>query len=129
MLWASMAVPDLFTKSEQKAIIDQMLKKQHLDGAWSLGPWAAHPEAAHSPGGNSYAIGFAAYVLLKAGIAPNDPPLLRARDWLESNQDPKTGAWPAVSMNKRYPGGSMEEHFLQDAATAFAAMALIETGR
>jgi hypothetical protein len=32
-------------------------------------------------------------------------------------------------MNKRYPAGSMEEKFLQDAATAFAALALVEAGQ
>ena len=40
---------------------------------------------------------------------------------------PATGAWPAVSMNKRYPEGSMPSLFMQDAATAFAALALIES--
>ena len=34
-----------------------------------------------------------------------------------------------VSMNKRYPEGSMESRFMQDAATAFASLALIEAGR
>jgi hypothetical protein len=67
--------------------------------------------------------------LLKAGIAPSDPALLRTWDWRKSNQDPKTGAWAAVSMKKQYPAGSMEERFLQDAATAFPAMALIEANR
>ena len=33
------------------------------------------------------------------------------------------------SMNKRYPEGSMESLFMQDAATAFASLALIEAGR
>jgi len=48
----------------------------------------------------------------------------RALDWLRTHQDPGTGAWPAVSMNKIYPAGSMEEKFMQDAATAYAAAAL-----
>ena len=32
-------------------------------------------------------------------------------------------------MNKRYPEGSMESRFMQDAATAFASLALIEARR
>jgi hypothetical protein len=32
-------------------------------------------------------------------------------------------------MNKRYPEGSMESRFMQDAATAFASLALVEAGR
>jgi hypothetical protein len=51
------------------------------------------------------------------------------RAWLAARQDPTTGAWPDVSMNKRRPAGSMEAQFMQDAATAFAAMALLEGTR
>jgi hypothetical protein len=54
---------------------------------------------------------------------------MRAWEWLKSHQDRQSGAWPAVSMNKRYPDGSMQERFLRDAATAFAAMALAEAGQ
>jgi hypothetical protein len=32
-------------------------------------------------------------------------------------------------MNKRYPPNSMEASFMQDAATAFAALALVEANR
>jgi hypothetical protein len=32
-------------------------------------------------------------------------------------------------MNKRYPEGSMESRFMQDAATAFASLALLEANR
>jgi hypothetical protein len=35
-------------------------------------------------------------------------------------------AWPALSMNKRRPAASMEALFMQDAATAFASLALLE---
>jgi hypothetical protein len=48
--------------------------------------------------------------------------------WLKAHQDLQTGVWPAVSMNKKYPAGSMQEKFLQDAATAFAAAALARDG-
>jgi hypothetical protein len=54
---------------------------------------------------------------------------MRALAWLRSHQDTKTGAWPAQSMNKRRPAESMEALFMQDAATAFASLALIEGGR
>jgi hypothetical protein len=50
----------------------------------------------------------------------------RALAWLRSHQDPATGAWPAVSMNKKRPAGSMEALFMQDAATAFASIALVD---
>jgi squalene-hopene/tetraprenyl-beta-curcumene cyclase len=94
---------------------------------WSLesvGPWTAHPNALVSISSISYATAFTTYVLQQVGISS-----ARALEWLKSHQDPQSGTWPAVSMNKRYPVGSMEEKFLQDAATAFAALALIEAGQ
>jgi len=65
------------------------------------------------------------------GKCVSSPPssVARALDWLKAYQDPQTGAWPAVSMNKKYPVGSMQEKFLQDAATAFAAAALARRER
>jgi hypothetical protein len=62
-------------------------------------------------------------------VSPSEPRLARALLWLTGHQDRDTGAWPALSMNKRYPAGSMESFFMQDAATAFASLALIEAGR
>ena len=108
------------------------LGKQQSDGGWtieSLGPWAAHPDAPPASGSNAYATAFTTFALLRGGIAATDSRLSNALTWLQSHQDPKTGAWAAVSMNKRYPDGSMESRFLQDAATAFASLALIEAGR
>ena len=127
LLWASTELPELLPAPDRRALIEEVLKKQQADGSWtlaSLGPWDAHPDAPASSGGNSYATAFTAYVLGQAGA-----PSPRALAWLKAHQDPHTGAWPAVSMNKRYPPGSMEEKFLQDAATAFAALALVESGQ
>ena len=44
-------------------------------------------------------------------------------------QDPATGAWPSVSMNKVYPEGSIQRQFMTHAATGYAAAALIACGR
>ena len=132
LLWASTKLPGILTEAAARSLIAEVVQKQQPDGGWtleSLGPWPAHPEAMVSTGSDSYATGFAAYVLLKAGVAPSQPALVRAWEWLKSHQDRQSGAWSAVSMNKRYPAGSMQEHFLQDAATAFAALALAEAGQ
>jgi hypothetical protein len=128
MLLARPFVPDALRLS----ITADALGAQQPDGGWtieSLGPWMAHPDAPPATGTNAYATAFTTFALLRGGVAASDARLTKALTWLQANQDPKTGAWAAVSMNKRYPEGSMESRFMQDAATAFAPLALIEAGR
>jgi squalene-hopene/tetraprenyl-beta-curcumene cyclase len=146
MLWASTKLPSITTAPARQATIDELLRRQQADGGWtieSLGPWTEHPDAPVSPAAgasHSYATAFTTFVLKQAlgardsGLATGASGLgssssvrsstNRALEWLKAHQDPQTGAWPAVSMNKKYPAGSMQEKFLQDAATAFAAAAL-----
>jgi squalene-hopene/tetraprenyl-beta-curcumene cyclase len=128
LLLAPGSIPDAVRRS----ITADALSKQQADGGWtieSLGPWMAHPDAPPSSGSNAYATAFTTVALLRGGVTASDPTLAKALMWLQSHQDPATGAWPATSMNKRYPEGSMESRFMQDAATAFASLALIEAGR
>ena len=130
-LWASSRRRDLLLEPERRALVADVLSKQQPDGGWtlsSIGPWAAHPQKPPVSGSSSYATGYVTYVLQRAGVGHSEPRLARALSWLASRQDRDTGAWPEVSMNKRYPAGSMESFFMQDAATAFASMALIEAG-
>jgi len=130
LLWASSRLPEVLPA--RQPLIDEILAAQQPDGGWtiqSLGPWMDHPNATPSEGSNSYATGFVAYVLQKAGVPRANPRLVRALAWLKSHQDRESGAWPAMSMNKQYPEGSMQIGFMQDAATSFAALALIEAGQ
>jgi squalene-hopene/tetraprenyl-beta-curcumene cyclase len=129
LLWASASMPGLLSDASRTALIAEIFERQHADGGWTvagLGPWMAHPDAPPAPGSHAYATAFAAFVLQRAGVPASEAGLARAIAWLRSHQDPATGAWPAVSMNKRYPAGSMQSLFMQDAATAFAAMVLVE---
>jgi hypothetical protein len=132
LLLASRVRPDMLPAGERDALIALAFAKQQADGGWdaaSLGPWDAHPNAPAATGSGSYATAFVTYVLQRAGISRVDPRLARAIAWLNTHQDADTGAWAAVSMNKAYPAGSMESMFMQDAATAFASLALIEAGQ
>ena len=106
-----------------------MLGKQDQDGGWSiesLGPFVSHSEAPPSKGSNAYAIAFTCFALETAGVSKSNPSLKRALDWLVSHQDPQSGTWKASSMNKNFAADSMEVRFMQDAATAFASLALLE---
>jgi squalene-hopene/tetraprenyl-beta-curcumene cyclase len=128
-LWASSARPSALSESMRASLVADVFAKQQADGGWSaesLGPWTPHPDAPRSTGSDAYATSFTAFVLERGGVAAAHPGLSRALAWLRSHQDPVTGAWVAISMNKRRPPGSMEGLFMQDAATAFAALALIE---
>jgi squalene-hopene/tetraprenyl-beta-curcumene cyclase len=128
LLWASSRLKDLLSTSARQALIEEIFRAQAADGGWStqsLGPWKAQSGAPEATGSSSYATGFVAYVLQQApGLDSQDRRLQRALDWLRARQDPASGSWPSVSMNKPYPDGSMEQSFMRDAATAFAAAAL-----
>jgi hypothetical protein len=122
-LWAGQADP---------AAVAETLKRQSEDGGWTneaLGPWMAHADAPVVTGSTGYATAFTTFALLKGGVPASDRRIARALEWLKAHQDPSTGAWPAVSMNKQRPAGSMEALFMQDAATAFASLALLDAGQ
>ena len=128
LLLARSFIPD----SLRQSITTDAFSKQQPDGGWtieSLGPWMTHPDAPPSSGTNAYATAFATVALLRGGVPASDPKLAKALSWLQTHQDATSGTWAALSMNKRYPDGSMESRFMQDAATAFASLALIEAGR
>lgn len=126
LLWASTRLPELLTANERKSLIDEVLHARQADGSWTagaLGPWKEHAAApAQTAGGNNYATAFTTFVLRQAGIPSKK--LSPSLAWLKSHQDPG-GYWPAVSLNKKYEPGSMPERFMQDAATAYAVMALL----
>jgi squalene-hopene/tetraprenyl-beta-curcumene cyclase len=128
LLSASSKIPSAMSAEQRAAILDEAWKEQQPDGGWtiqSIGPWKENPTAPVSKGSNSYATGFVAYSLEQAGVAATDPRLARSLAWLKPHQDSESGAWPAESMNKHFEPGSMQSKFMMDAATAYAAMALL----
>lgn len=107
--------------------VEEALKKQQPDGGWSmesLGPWK---NPTRSSGSDAYATAVVTYTLLKND--PHTKPRLKgAIAWLKTHQNPD-GSWASTSMNKEYPPGSMMVKFMQDAATGFAVLALLESDR
>jgi squalene-hopene/tetraprenyl-beta-curcumene cyclase len=128
LLWASTAMPNLLTAAERRGLIDEVLGCQQKDGAWtieSLGAFKKHVNAPSAPGSNAYATAMAAFILQRAGT--RDARLSRSLEWLRANQDRATGYWDATSMNKQFPADSMMQGFMRDAATSFAALALLDS--
>ena len=127
LLWAATRLPEALEPDVRKSILDEAWKKQQADGTWtieSLGPFQKHDKAPAAKGNTAYATALTAFLLEQAGVTSSDARLARALGWLRSHQEPE-GYWEGESMNKTYPAGSMEIRFMRDAATGFAAMALL----
>jgi len=131
-LWASQSYPGLLSPNQRARLVGQLTSLQHADGGWSLselGPWARVDKTPLETRSDGYATALIVLVLEEIG-APRRPefPLAKGRAWLLANQDKTTGAWTAWSVNKNRDPASMEGHFMSDAATSYAVLAL-EAGK
>jgi len=128
LLWASTKVPGLLTPAQRKSIVDEVLAKQQADGGFSLSAfvegWKRHDGTPQETRSDGYATGVVTFVLQQAGMGPDQPQIRRGLNWLEQNQDRSEGRWLAYSLNKQQDLSSPTGHFMSDAATAFAVLAL-----
>ncbi len=139
LLWASAKLPGLLDAGRQKAIIKEVTEAQQSDGGWRLSllafpnRWSLHSLARmrlradwtrQVPQSDAYATGLIAFALQQAGVPAADPTLKRALAWLVSNQSTADGSWPSSSINQRRNPSSNVGHFMRDAATAYAVLAL-----
>lgn len=152
MLLASTRMADLLSRDQTEALTADLVRAQNVDGGWSLyklGPWRwSKSGPPYGPKGkldvgrlsesDAYATGLIAYSLRKAGLPAGHATLKKARDWLEANQrecqigENHWKCWRAYSLNVDHEhggpeGGAWRRMFMSDAATAFAAMALLAT--
>jgi len=134
-LWASARLPGLLEPEQQKAIINEVRGKQQADGGWSLsslvGPWKRADGTPQEPQSDGYATGFITFVLQQAGIPREDAQVQHGLAWLAANQNKMEGFWLSYSLNKNQahhlsPGTA---RFMNDAATAYAVLALTEPNR
>jgi squalene-hopene/tetraprenyl-beta-curcumene cyclase len=128
LLWASTKIPGLLTPGQRKSIIDEALNKQQADGGFSLsafvGGWKRHDGTPLETKSDGYATGAVTYILQQAGMKRDQPRLQRGLNWLATNQDKSEGRWIAYSLNHQEDLGSYTGHFMSDAATAYAVLAL-----
>ena len=128
LLWASGELSDLLTQDQQRSIIVALGRLQNDDGGWSLpslGSWERPDELNPNPGSDGYATGLIAFALQRTGVSPEQENLSRALTWLVQNQDPTTGLWPSSSLNRERDPTSDRGLMMADAATGFAALALM----
>lgn len=124
-LWASGTVHDLLTAEQRNATIAAAFAAQQADGGWStssLGTYQRVDKTANDTKSDGYGTALACLALQAAGA--QDPRVTKGLDWLRQNQDGATGRWTATSLNKQRDPASEPAKFMDDAATAYAVLAL-----
>ncbi len=128
-------IQGLLKPEQQRAIINEVLAKQQADGGWSLsslaGAWKRRDGTPQEGKSDGYATGLITFALQQAGISPENAQQRQAIAWLAANQYKTEGYWPAYSLNKNeeHHLGPDTTRFMNDAATAYAVLALTEANR
>lgn len=129
LLWAAGQLPQIIQPEMRASILSDLSAKQRADGGWnvaSLMPdWKRRDGSTGDDASDGYATGFIALVLQQSGFAASDPRLHRALAWLGEHQSRWNGRWSADSPNRHHGWREDSRHFMDDAATAFAVLALV----
>lgn len=126
LLWASTKLIGLMTVEERAKTVAELKAKQHADGGWclpALGTYSRRdktPNDVNAPS-DGYATGLVVYVLRQAGVPQDDPVVRNGVVWLKGNQR-ESGRWFTRSLNND------KAHYITNAGTAFAVMALAACG-
>jgi squalene-hopene/tetraprenyl-beta-curcumene cyclase len=132
LLWASTKLSGLLRPDQQKAIVQEVLTRQHADGGWNtsdlVATWKRYDGTPQETRSDGYGTGLVAYFLEQAGMPRTREELQKALSWLARNQNSATGSWPASSLNKQRDPASDVGKFMSDAATAYAVLALTRSG-
>jgi squalene-hopene/tetraprenyl-beta-curcumene cyclase len=135
LLWAAAKMPGLIEPDRQKAIISELLEKQLADGGWSLsslsGDWKRSDGSPQEVKSDGYATGLITFALQQSGVSPENVQLKSGLSWLTANQNKTEGSWQSFSLNKNKEHHLSPETalFMNDAATAYAVLALTNADR
>ena len=125
LLWASTRLDGLMEKKEQAAVLKALFSLQRPDGGWAMASllegWEGHKRKDDSKQelekSDGYGTGFVTYVARQGGVSAGDARLQKAIGWLKANQR-QSGRWFTRSPTRD------SKHFISNAGTAFAVMAI-----
>ena len=130
LLWSAAKLPGLLASAERKSIIDDALSRQQPEGGWSLGSlvgtWKRADGTPLEVKSDGYATGLIVFALEQSGVSPADAHLQQGLAWLAGNQSAAEGRWLGYSVNKQHDLSTETGHFMSDAATAYAVLALTQ---
>jgi len=129
MLWLSCYLDGILSEAKAAATLEELFAQQRPHGGWALAgllaDWEEHERKDDEPQdtetGDGYATGLVVYVARQRGVLASDPRLVRGISWLKKNQR-ESGRWFTPSPTKD------SKHFISNAGTAFAALALKACG-
>jgi squalene-hopene/tetraprenyl-beta-curcumene cyclase len=126
ILWASPKEPGLLTSIERETLLQTIRNQQQPDGGWRTSSLDHRERIDHSPeptDSDGYATALAVLAMEESGTTRNDQTLQHGLMWLATHQQ-SDGAWHASSINKQRDPDSDAGPFMNDAATAYAVLAL-----
>ena len=124
LLWASAGLPGLLNEDERSALVATILSKQQPDGGWSLPTWAHGSVSIRHLWRPGAMVMPPASLFWRWSNQAWRGPSQRGLVWLAQNQNHEEGKWPAWSLNLKRDPKSDIGHFMSDAATGFAVLAL-----
>jgi squalene-hopene/tetraprenyl-beta-curcumene cyclase len=129
LLWASTQLPGLAGQDRRARLVADLCDEQRPDGGWSLESlhqpahaWGLRRMSSRTDG---YATGLVTLVLLRTSGSA-DAHAASGVGWLVRHQNLPEGFWPAYSLNPAHDPDPDVGRFMNDAATAYAALALAE---
>ena len=128
LLWVSSLWPGVLTDADRTAIANALIAQQQTDGGWSLSTLGGYKRVDGTPldtRTDGYATGLVTLGLQGVTSASVEPAVARGRAWLRQHQDAASGTWHATSLNKQRDPASDVGRFMNDAATAYAVLALL----